>query len=148
MSRGKKNKNTVLSQRRKTAGKLPDIAALAHDEPLDLNGGDAISQAFKTVWDNYFQRGCKAAKGMTVIYRVSLPEQEWDLIIRNGRLTINKVNSATKVNRVPDVTLTVSEDNFFKLVSGVLSLQMAFMTGKVKVEGNLQLATRFGSLFI
>lgn len=39
-----------------------------------------------------------------------------------------------------DVTLMMSPDHFFDLLEGNLNPQMAFMTGKLKVDGNMALA--------
>jgi putative sterol carrier protein len=39
-----------------------------------------------------------------------------------------------------DVTLGVSPDNFSDLLDGSLNPQMAFMTGKLKIAGNMALA--------
>lgn len=38
----------------------------------------------------------------------------------------------------PDCTLSMDEENFKKLLLGKLNSTMAFMTGKLKVQGNIQ----------
>ncbi|XP_052276681.1 peroxisomal multifunctional enzyme type 2-like [Dreissena polymorpha] len=46
-----------------------------------------------------------------------------------------------------DCTIVISDDNFVDLVSGKLNGQQAFMTGKMKLKGNIMLAQKLGELF-
>lgn len=45
-----------------------------------------------------------------------------------------------------DCRLKLSLDDFLKMVSGTLNPQMAFMTGKLQVEGDMGVAMQLGSL--
>ena len=46
-----------------------------------------------------------------------------------------------------DVTLTMSEENFEGLLDGSLNPQMAFMMGKLKIDGDMGLALQLSELF-
>lgn len=42
----------------------------------------------------------------------------------------------------PDLTVTMKADDFEKLVDGSLNAQMAFMSGKLKIKGDMPLALK------
>ncbi len=43
-------------------------------------------------------------------------------------------------------TITVSSDDFLKIVNKELNAQMAFMTGKLKIQGDMGLAMKLGQI--
>lgn len=45
-----------------------------------------------------------------------------------------------------DCTVIVSMDDFKEIVSGDLNAQMAFMTGKLKIEGDMGIAMQLGQI--
>lgn len=45
-----------------------------------------------------------------------------------------------------DCTVIVSIDDFGEIVAGNLNAQMAFMTGKLKIEGDMGIAMQLGQL--
>jgi putative sterol carrier protein len=47
----------------------------------------------------------------------------------------------------PDITLTVSDKDWTSIVEGKLDPTTAFMTGRVKISGDLTLAMRLQNLF-
>jgi len=46
-----------------------------------------------------------------------------------------------------DCILTLSDDDFMDMVAGKLDGQKAFMSGKLKLGGNMMLAQKLGDLF-
>ena len=67
---------------------------------------------------------------------------EWYAVIDDGNCTVEKGTSDS-----PNVTITASDKDWMGIVSGSLNPQMAFMTGKLKVKGDLGLATKLQSWF-
>uniref|UniRef100_A0A1D1Z579 Oleate-induced peroxisomal protein POX18 n=1 Tax=Anthurium amnicola TaxID=1678845 RepID=A0A1D1Z579_9ARAE len=64
-------------------------------------------------------------------------EQIWTLDLKkDGTVQIGK--GSTK----PDIIINLSDDTFVDLASGKLNGQKAFMSGKIKVKGNMMLATK------
>jgi len=47
----------------------------------------------------------------------------------------------------PSITLTMSDQNFVDLVTGKLNGQTAFLTGKLKIKGDMTLAMKLQSIF-
>lgn len=46
----------------------------------------------------------------------------------------------------PDTTLTISAENLVKLAEGKLAPTLAFMTGKLKVSGNMGIALKLANM--
>ena len=59
-----------------------------------------------------------------------------DLKNGNGKITMGKEGRA-------DATFVMLDDDFMKLVNGKLKPQDAFMTGKMKIKGNMAKAMKF-----
>src|SRR3989338_2964127 len=48
----------------------------------------------------------------------------------------------------PDCTITMKDEHFLAMVNGDLNPQMAFMTGKLKVTGNMGLALKLQNILV
>ena len=62
--------------------------------------------------------------------------QQWTLDLKkDGTLTVGPAASKA------DIVIAVADGDFISLASGKLNGQKAFMTGKIKIKGNMMLAT-------
>jgi putative sterol carrier protein len=66
----------------------------------------------------------------------------WHAVIKDGTCTV-KQGAGTS----PSLTLTMTAQDWLDMVSGKQSGQMLFMTGKLKLKGDMGLAMKLGSLF-
>ncbi|WP_029014259.1 SCP2 sterol-binding domain-containing protein [Niveispirillum irakense] len=61
----------------------------------------------------------------------------------NGRTTPPAISQE---GDTPDTTLTISLENLVKLAEGKLAPTLAFMTGKLKVSGNMGVAMKLANM--
>jgi putative sterol carrier protein len=66
----------------------------------------------------------------------------WHAVIKDGACTVNQ-GPATN----PNLTLQVAGQDWLDMLSGKQSGQMLFMSGKLKVKGDMGLAMKLGSMF-
>ena len=80
--------------------------------------------------------------GMTNSYRFDIEGAgEWTVDVRDGKVAVNEGGADA------DVTISATEDNFTKIVAGELNPTSAYMTGKIKVKGDMGAAMKLQKLF-
>jgi putative sterol carrier protein len=80
--------------------------------------------------------------GMTATYLFEVDGAgTWLVDVNDGKLTV------TEGGNEADTTISMSEDNFEQLVSGDLNPTNAYMTGKLKVKGDMSAAMKLQKLF-
>ena len=76
-------------------------------------------------------------------YKVKVLLDEGGIIFWDGTSDQPAISEA---DGEADTTLRLSEDNFRKLLAGNLDPTLAYMTGKLKVEGKLGVAMKINSM--
>jgi putative sterol carrier protein len=66
----------------------------------------------------------------------------WHTVIKDGACTVKEGAGPT-----PSLTLSMSTQDWLDMASGKQSGQMLFMSGKLKLKGDMGLAMKLGSLF-
>jgi len=66
----------------------------------------------------------------------------WHAIIKEGTCAVNPGPGPT-----PSLTLSMSAQDWLDMASGKQSGQMLFMSGKLKLKGDMGLAMKLGSMF-
>jgi putative sterol carrier protein len=87
----------------------------------------------------------EAADGLKAVYQLELTGDDgslWHLAIANGACQLESGPA-----EAPDVAITVSQDDWDALTAGRLDAFSAFLSGRLRVEGDLALATRLQTLF-
>ncbi|KAK3238910.1 hypothetical protein CYMTET_51120 [Cymbomonas tetramitiformis] len=86
-------------------------------------------------------KGPELVKKMNAVVAFKIDGQVFTVDLKNGSGSVTE-GEAGKA----DLTITVSDENFLQLVEGKLNSQMAFMSGKLKVGGNMGLAMKLGPI--
>ena len=79
----------------------------------------------------------KKIKGIIKYQITGNPSGSWTLDLKNGSGSLEKDSS-----KKADMTITLSDDDMMDLVSGKLNGQQAFMSGKLKIKGNMGMAMK------
>lgn len=83
-------------------------------------------------------------QGLTATYQFHLSGEgggDWYVRVTDGQPEIVEGTA-----NAPSVTLRASADDWMRIVSGELSGEQAFLSGKLKVEGDMTLAMKLQSL--
>lgn len=76
----------------------------------------------------------------TVVFEISDTNEVFSLDLKGAvsKVTVGKEN----IIQNPDLTVIVESENMVKLISGALKPQQAFMKGKLKIKGKVNLAMK------
>ncbi len=91
------------------------------------------------------QFNADAAKGMNAVYQYDITGDggaQFHTEIKDGTIAVTEGTHAS-----PNITITMVAKDYLDLVNGKLNGQMAFMSGKLKIKGDMSLAMKLQSLF-
>ncbi len=86
-----------------------------------------------------------AAKGMNSTIQFNLTGDgggTYHIVVKDGAITAQEGAAAS-----PNMTMTVAAQDYLDIQSGKLNGQMAFMSGKMKIAGDMGLAMKMQTLF-
>jgi putative sterol carrier protein len=82
-------------------------------------------------------------EGMNNTYRFDIEDAgSWTVDVSDGQVSVSQDGDAEA-----DCTIATSEETFLKLVSGEQNPTTAYMTGKVKIKGDMGAAMKLQKLF-
>ena len=103
---------------------------------------DDVKAIFSAMPQNF---NADAAKGMNSVIQFNLGGDgggTWHVAIKDGACTVTEGAHAS-----PNMTMTMAASDYVDMISGKLNGQMAFMSGKLKIAGDMGLAMKMQSLF-
>ncbi|HCG77883.1 MULTISPECIES: SCP2 sterol-binding domain-containing protein [Thalassolituus] len=84
-----------------------------------------------------------AAEGLDLVFQFNIEDADnYHLIVKDGACEVVQGEAGD-----PNVTLIMNSETLQGIVNGDLDGMMAFMSGQLKVEGDMMLATKLGELF-
>ncbi len=128
------------------AGMTPNaLVATGFDAPLrEATLGKRMSarERFATLQQRFRP---EAARGVNVSFQFNLTGPgggKWFVTIRNGKLTVKE---GTGPN--PTATLTASAEDYVKMAEGEMNKMVAFVRGRLKVEGDRKALEQWDTYF-
>jgi putative sterol carrier protein len=133
------------------ATQLAKLVAGATDEQLAEGMADPVNR--KSVLDEIFRRmaehvepgkiqGVDAAVHFHILDRPDGGVDTYEVLLRNGECTTTDEPTAD-----PRVTFKMKPADFLRLVSGNQAGPVMFMSGKLKIEGDLMFASQVATFF-
>lgn len=86
-----------------------------------------------------------AAKGMNAVIQFNLSGEgggNYHVVIKDGACSTQEGTHAS-----PNMTMTIAAQDYIDMIMGKLNGQMAFMSGKLKIAGDMGLAMKMQTLF-
>jgi putative sterol carrier protein len=124
-----------------------NIAETPDDQLREAIGGPLRDQILAEIFqrmEQHFKPG--NAQDAVVHWRIGGRadggEDHWEVVIRDGVCTTSQ-----EPHSEPRVTLKVDGVDFLKLVTGNANGPMLFMSGKLKIEGDLMFSAQIQSMF-
>jgi putative sterol carrier protein len=87
----------------------------------------------------------EAAKGLNAVYQFDLAGDgggKWHVIIANDSCEVKEGAHAS-----PSITISMAAQDYVDMSTGKANGQMLFMSGKLRIAGDMGLAMRMQSLF-
>ena len=85
------------------------------------------------------------AQGMNAVFQYEITGDgggKWYVTVKDGGCTVADGEALS-----PNLTVTMASADWLDLAANKLNPQMAFMSGKLKLKGDMGLAIKLGSLF-
>ena len=87
----------------------------------------------------------EAATGMDAVFQYDITGDgggKWHTEIKDGKLAVVEGE-----HKNPSTTVTVNAEDYVAMAEGTLNGQQAFLTGKLKIKGDMSLAMKLQTLF-
>ena len=104
--------------------------------------GAAVREIFRLMPE---QLNTDTARGMNSVIQFNLTGEgggEWYVAIADGTCEVSEGTHPS-----PNMTMTMTASDYVDMITGKLNGQMAFMSGKLKIAGDMGMAMKMQSLF-
>ena len=80
-----------------------------------------------------------------VVFRITDTDEVYSLDLKGPVFSVEK---GDKNMTSPDLTVIITSENMAALISGALKPQQAFMKGKLKIKGKMNLAMKLNAVLV
>ena len=113
------------------------------EQGLRANGEQIVGEVFRRFPERLSEEGRRAnAVIKWKLRRKGGEDQRWFVVLEEGECKTGK-----DFDRKPDVTLSLKELDFLKLVTGNANPTQMFLTRRLRIRGDLMLAARMQRFF-
>ena len=101
-----------------------------------------VTEVFRKVPQSF---NAKAAQNVDAVFQFDITGEgggNWNVTVKEGACHVNQGKHSA-----PTVTLTMASETWLAMVNKQLNGVQAFMSGKLKVRGDIMLAQRIPELF-
>jgi putative sterol carrier protein len=125
-----------------TVGKAPE--ADLREAMRGPMRGEILAEVFRRM-EHHFRpgNGADAVIHWTITGENDGTQDRWEAVIGGGKCT-----ASTELRSEPRVSLKLNGVDFLRLVTGNAIGPMLFMSGKLKIEGDLMFAAQIQSMFV
>jgi putative sterol carrier protein len=102
----------------------------------------SVKQSFEMMPSRFNK---EAAKGLDATYQFDISGDgggKWHVVIKDQKADVKEGAAAS-----PSITISMAAQDYLDMLSGKLNGQVAFMSGKLRIAGDMGLALRMTSLF-
>ena len=129
------------------AAPAPAAAAAAAPAAVAVKGDFKAAAAFDQIAQRMKAEGAAMVKKVNCVYRFDLTaaggeQQSWVIDLKNGSGAVRACSNTEKA----DCMIAMKDADFLLLMTGKLNAQQAFMKGKLKIAGNMGVATKLSEL--
>lgn len=101
---------------------------------------ETVEEVFEEAMPKRFN--ASAAENDHGVYLFKVEDGEWTVTVDGGKLSVVKGSHDS-----PDAILTMTKNDYLDMVNDRESIQMLYMTGKLRVEGDLTFAVKLARYF-
>ena len=104
---------------------------------------ESVKETFDAMTENF---NSEKAAGMTATYQWDVTGDgggKWNAVITDGKIAVSEGEAEN-----PSITINVTASDWLDILNGKLDGQMAFMSGKLKIKGDMSLAMKLKTLFL
>lgn len=117
-------------------------AAFKEGKPMASAPKGSVEETFTLIGKSINEEAVKSVQGIYQFVLAGSEEGTWYMDLKNDKGAVGKGEPPTKA----DVVMSMNSEDFVKMFTGKLKPTMAFMSGKLKIKGNMGLAMKLEAL--